>query len=245
MKIMASNPITSWQTDGEAMETVKTLCSWAPKSLRMVTAAWNENTLAPWKKNYDQPRQHIKKQRHYFANKGPSSQSCGFSSSHVWMLELDHKGECRRIDAFELWCWRRLESPLDCEEIQPVHPKGNQSWIFIGRTNAEAATPILWPPDAKNWLTGKDPDAGEDWRQEEKGTTEGNMVGWDHWLDGHEFDQASWVGDGQESLACCSPWGHRVGYDRVTELNWFMLLFISLRKITNVCCIFFCLPLAS
>ena len=98
------------------------------------------------------------------------------------------KAECRRIDAFELWCWRKLfESPLDCEEIQPVHPKRNQSWIFIGRTDIEAETPILWPPDMKNWLTGKDPEAGKDWRQEEKGTTEDEMVGWYHQLNGHEF----------------------------------------------------------
>ena len=143
MKIMASNPITSWQTDGEAMETVKTLCSWAPKSLRMVTAAWNENTLAPWKKNYDQPRQHIKKQRHYFANKGPSSQSCGFSSSHVWIWELDYKESWVPKN----WCFwtvvleKTLHSPLDSKESHPVHPKGNQSWIFIGSTDVE--TPII------------------------------------------------------------------------------------------------------
>ena len=94
------------------------------------------------------------------------------------------KAECWRIDAFELWCWRKLESPWDCKEIQPVHPKGNQSWIFIGRTDAEAKTPIFWPSDAKNWLIGKDPDAGRDWRQEEKGTTEDEMVGWYHRFDG-------------------------------------------------------------
>ena len=97
-----------------------------------------------------------------------------------------------------------LESPLDSKEIQPVHPKGNQSWIFIGKTDAEAETPILWPPDVKNWLTGKDPDAGKDRRQEEKGTTEGEMVGWHDWLDGHEFEQVLGVGDGQESKAYCS-----------------------------------------
>ena len=108
--------------------------------------------LTPWKESYDQPRQHVKKQRQYFVNKGPSSQGYGFSSSHVWMLELTErkKAEHQRIDAFELWCWRRLESPLDCTEIQPVHPKGYQSWVFTGRTDAEAETPILWPPDAKS-----------------------------------------------------------------------------------------------
>ena len=101
---------------------------------------------------------------------------------------------------------KTLESPLDCKEIQPVHPKGNQSWILIGRTDAEAETPILRPPDVKNWLTGKDPDAGKDWRQEEKGTTEDEMVGWHHQLEGHEFEQAPGVDDGQGSLACCCPW---------------------------------------
>ena len=145
-------------------------------------------TLTPWKESYDQPRQHIKKQRHYFANKGPSSQSNGFSSSHVWMWDFLKKAEHWRIDAFELWCWRRLLSPLDCKEVQPVHPKGNQYWIFIVRTDAEAEAPIFWPSDAKNWLTGKDPDAGKDWRWEEKGTTEDEMVGWHHQLDGHEFE---------------------------------------------------------
>ena len=104
---------------------------------------------------------------------------------------------------------KTLESPLDCKEIQPVHPKGNQSWIFFGRTDVEAETPILWPPDVKNWLSGKNPDAGKDWRQEEKGMTEDEMVGWHHRLSGHEFEQAPGVGDGQESLACCSPWGHK------------------------------------
>ena len=98
------------------------------------------------------------------------------------------KTECWRIDAFELWCWRTLESPLDCKEIQAVHPKGNQSWIVIGRTDDEAETPILWSPDAKNWLIWKDHDDGNDWRQEEKGTTEDEMVGWHHWLNGHESE---------------------------------------------------------
>ena len=113
--------------------------------------------LASWKKSYDQPRQHIKKQRHYFANKGPSSQSYGFSNSHVWMWKLDHK-EGWRLKNWRFWTVvleKTIESPLDCKEIQPVHPKGNQSWIFIGRTDAEAENPILWPPDVKSKLTGK------------------------------------------------------------------------------------------
>ena len=128
--------------------------------------------LTPWKKIYDQPRQHIKNQRHYFANKGPSSQNYGFSSSHVWMWELDYKESWAPKN---WWFWtvvlaKTLESSLDCKEIQPVHPKGNQSWIFIGRTDVEAKTPILWPLDMKNWLTGKDPAAGKDWRLLDWGT---------------------------------------------------------------------------
>ena len=114
---------------------------------------------------------------------------------------------------------KTLESPLDCKEIQSVHPKGNQSWIFTGRTDVEAETPILWPPDAKSWLIWKDPDAGKDWRQEEKGMTEDEMVGWHHRLNGHEFMQTLGVGDGQRGMACCNPWGHRES-DTTEWLNW-------------------------
>ena len=155
---------------GKQCKQWETLFSWAPKSLQMVTVAM---TLALWKKSYDQPRQHTKKQRHHFTNKGLSSQGYGFSSSHVWMWELDYKESW----ALKNWCFwtvileKIFESPLDCKEIQPVHPKGNQSWIFIGRTDAEAETPIRWSSDAKNQLIGKDPDAGKDWRQEEMGKT--------------------------------------------------------------------------
>ena len=127
-------------------------------------------------------KQHIKKQRHYFANKDPSSKSYGFSSSHVWMWELDHK-ESWAPKNWHFWTVvleRTLEGPLECKEIQPVHPKGDQSWVFIGRTDVVAETPILWPPDAKSWLIRKDPDAGKDWGQEEKGTTEDEMVGLHH-----------------------------------------------------------------
>ena len=126
-----------------------------------------------------------------------------------WMWELD----CEEIWVPKDWCFwtvvleKTLESPLDCMEIQPVHSKGDQSWMFIRRTDAEAETPILWPPHAKTWLMWKDPDAGKDWRQEEKGTTEDEMVGWHHRLNGHEFEQALGVGDGQGSLACCDSWG--------------------------------------
>ena len=146
-------------------------------------------TLTPWKESYDQPRQHIKKQRHYFANKGPFSQGYSFSSGHVWMWELD----CEENWVPKNWCFwtvvleKNLESPLDCKVIQPVHPKGDQSWVFTGRTDAEAETPILWPPHAKIWLIEKDPDAGRDWGQREKEMSEDEMAGWYHLLDGHEF----------------------------------------------------------
>ena len=129
------------------------------------------------------------------------------------------KAEHRRIHAFEPWCWRRLESPLDCKEIKPVNPKGNHSWILIERTDAEAETPILRPPDVKNWLIGKDPDTGKDWRQEEKGMTEDKMVGWHHRLDGYEFEQALGIDEGQGSLVCCTPWGHKK-WGLNEQLNW-------------------------
>ena len=148
-------------------------------------------TLAPWKESYDKPTQYIKKQRQYFANKGLSSQSYGFSSGHVWMWDLDYK------ESWMLkknWCFwtvvleETLESPLGCKEIHPVHPKENQTLFFIGKTDTEAETPILWSPNAKNWLIWKDPDAGKDWRWEEKGVTEDVMVGWQYRLNGHEFE---------------------------------------------------------
>ena len=179
---------------------------------------------ASWKKSYDKFRQHIKKQRHYFANKGSSSLSCGFSTSHVWMWNLD----CKERWAPMNWCFwtvvleKTLEHSLDCKEIQPVHPKGDESWKFTGRTDAETETPILWPPDAKNWLIWKDPIAGKDWRWEEKGMTENEMVGWHHWLNRHEFEQALGVGDGQGGLACCSPWGCKE-LDTTERLNWMIL----------------------
>ena len=145
----------------------------------MVTAAMKLKDTCFLEESYDQPRQHIKKQRHYFSDKGPSSQSYGFSSSHAWMWELNHKESW----ALKNWCFwtvvleKTLESPLDCMEVKPIHPKGNQSWIFIGRTDTEAGAPILWLPDAKNWLLRTDPDSGKGWEQEAKG-----MTGWDGWM---------------------------------------------------------------
>ena len=131
------------------------------------------------------------------------------------------KSERQRINAFELWCWRRLlrVPSLDCKEIQPVHPKGDQSWVFIGRTDAEAETPVLWPPHAKSWLIWKDPDAGRDWGQEEKGTTEDEMAGWIHRLDERESEWTPGVGDGQGGLACCDSWGRKES-DTTERLNW-------------------------
>ena len=152
---------------------------------------------APWKKSYNQPRQHIKKQRHYFANKSPSSKIVVFQVVKYRCWELDRKESW----APKNWCFwtvvleKTLESPLDCKEIKLVNPEGNQSWIFTGRTDAES--PVLWPPDARSQLIEKDPYAGKDWRQEETGMTEDAMIGWHHWLEGHKFEQALGVGDGQ------------------------------------------------
>ena len=165
----------------------QTSVSWAPKSLQMVTVHESKRYLHFGRKamtNLDS----ILQSRYITAEKDLSSQSCGFSSSRVWMWELDHKeGWALKNCCFQTVVLEKtLESPLDCKEIKPVHPKGNQSWILIGRTNAEAEAPILWPPDAKSQLSGKDPDAGKDWRWE-KGTTD-EMAGWHHWLNGHEFE---------------------------------------------------------
>ena len=150
-----------------------------------------------------------------------SSKSYGFSSSHVRIWDLDHKEGW----APKNWCFqivvlkKTLKSPLVSKEIKPVNPKGNQPWIFLGRTDAEAEAPILWPPDAKSWLTGKDPDIGKDWGQEENGVTEDEMVVWYHWLNGHEFEQIPGDSEGQRSLACCSPRGCKE-WDTTERLNW-------------------------
>ena len=179
----------------------------------------------------------LKKQRHYFANKGPSSQGYGFSSSHVWMWELDHK----ETWAPKNWCFwtmeleKTLESPLDCKEIQPVHPKGNESWIFIGRTDAEAEV----PPDVKSRLIGKDRDAGKDWGQEEKGVTENEMVEWHHRINRHEFEKIQGNSEGQGNLACFSSWGCKE-FDTTYWLNnndQFIVKFIF-----NCICLFWKCP---
>ena len=174
---------------GKQWKQWQALFSWAPKSQQM-TATMKLKDACSLEEKLWEPRQHIKKQRHYFANKGPSSISYCFSSSHLWMWELDYKESW----LLKNWCFwtvvleEILESPLDCKEIQPVHSKGDQSWVFIGRTDAKAETLVLCPPHAKSWLIGKDPDAGKDWRQGVKGTTEDEMVGWHHQLDECEFE---------------------------------------------------------
>ena len=200
---MASKSITSWQIDGEKVEkvtdfiflsskiTVDSNCSHGIKRhLLLERKAMTDIVL---------------KSRDHFANKGLYSQDYGFSSSHVRMWELDHKeGWTLKNSCFSTVVLERtLESPLDCKEVKPVNPEGNQPWIFIGRTDAEA--PILWSPGAKSQLIGKDPDAGKDWGKEEKGMIEDEMVGWPHWLHGNEFERIQGVGEGQRSLAYCSP----------------------------------------
>ena len=157
-------------------------------------------------------------QRHYFVNKGPSSQGYGFSSGHVWIWELDYKESW----VLKNWCFlleKTLESPLDCKEIQPIHSEGDQPWDFFGRNDVKAETPVLWPPRAKSWLIGKDSDAGRDWGQEEKGTTEDKMAGWHHLLDAHEFGWTPGIGDGQGGLECCNSWGRKES-DTTERLNW-------------------------
>ena len=216
-KIIASGPITSWEIDGETVSdfiflgskiTADGDCSHEIKRHLLL----GRNVMT----NLD----NIQKHRHYFANKSPSSQGYGFSCGHVWMWELD----CEEGWVPKNWSFwtvvleKTLESPLDCKEIQPVHSE-DQPWDFFGRNDAKAETPVLWPPHAKSWLIGKDSDAGRGWGQEEKGTTEDEMAGWHHWLNGHESEWTPRVGDGQGGLACCDSWGCKES-DTTERLNW-------------------------
>ena len=163
----------------------------------------------------------IFKSRDTACQKGPSSQGYGFSSGYLWMWELD----CEESWVPKNWCFwtvvleKTLENPLNCKEIQQVHSKGDQSWMFFGRKDAKAETPVLWPPHAKSWLIGKDSDVGRDWGQEEKGTTEDEMAGWHHWLDGREFKWTPGADDEQGGLVCCNSWGRKKS-DRTEWLNW-------------------------
>ena len=203
---MASSPITSRQIDREAMETVRDFILGGSK----ITADGNGSHEI--KRHPLLGRKVMTNLDSILKNRDITLPTevhllMSFSSSHVWMWELDYK-ESLALKNWRFWTVvleKTLESSLDCKEIQPVNPQGNQSWIFIGRTDVKTEPPILWPHDAKSWLIGKDPDAGQDWRQEEKGMTEDEMVGWHHRLDGHVFEQAPGVGDGQGSLVCYSP----------------------------------------
>ena len=195
---MASGPITSWQIDGETMETVRGFIFLVSKITADADCSHEiKRHLLLGRKAVTNLDSILKSRDITFPIKVRLVKAMVFPvvmyGRESWTIK---KAECWRPDAFELWNWKRLECSLDCKEIKPVNPKGNQSWINIGRTDAGAGTPILWPPKAKSWLVGKDPDDGKDWRQEERGTTEDKMAGWHHWLNGHEFEQA--LGDGSE-----------------------------------------------
>ena len=236
-KIMASGPITSRQIDRETVETVAYFIFLGSK----ITANGDCSHEIKWRlllgrkvmTNLDSILRSIL--RLYFANKGLCSQGYGFSSGHVWMWELHYKESWVPKN----WCFwtvvleKTLESSLDCKEIQLVHHKGDQSWVFMWRTDVESETPVLWPPDAKSWLICKDPDARKDWGQEEKGRTEDEMVGWHHRLNEHGFGWTLGVGDGQGGLACCRSWGCKVS-DTIERLNWNeCVILICISVVTN------------
>ena len=187
---------------GKTWKQLQIFSSLAPKSLQMVTAAMKSKDAASWKESYDKPRQHIKSivKAMVFPVVMYWCESWTRKKAKHWGIAFQDSWESKKKK-------KTLESPLDCKEIQPVNPKGNQSWMFILRIDAEV--PILWPSDVKSWLIGKDPDAGKDWRQEEQGMTKDEMVRRHHWLNGHEFEQAPGDSEGQGGLGCCSPWGHK------------------------------------
>ena len=218
-KVIASGPITSWQIDGGTMEAVRDFIFLGSK----ITADGDcsheiKRCLLLGRKAMTNLDSVLKSRDITLPTKVHLVKTMVFPVV-VWMWELDHKENWASKD----WCFwtvvveKTLESPLDCKEIKPVNSKGNQSWIFIGRTDAEAETPILWPPDVKSWIIRKDSDVGKDWRQEEKGMT-GWHGGWRQWLNEHEFEQASGDGEGQRSLVCCSPWGYKES-DMTEQLN--------------------------
>ena len=210
-KIMASSPVTSWQIERGKVEAVTDFLVLGSFGADGDCSHEIKGCLLLGRKVRTNLDSILKKQRHQFADKGLYGQICGFSGSHVWMWEMDHKEGW----VLKNWCFlivvleKTTESPWDCKEIKPVNPKGNQPWIFIGRTDAEAEAPILQLPDVTSQLIGKDPDAGKDWRQNEKGAIEDEMVGWHHQLNALEFEQTPGDSEGQGSLPCCSPWGRK------------------------------------
>ena len=219
---MASGPTTSWETDGETVETVSDFIFLGSK----ITADGDcsheiKRRLLLGRKVMTNLDSILKSRDITLPTKVLLVKAMVFSSGHLWMWELD----CEESSAPKNWCFwtvvleKTLESPLDCKEIQPVHSEGDQPWDFFGGNDAEAETPVLWPPPAKSWLIGKDPDAGRDWGQEEKGTTEDEMAGWHHRLDGRESQWTPGVGDGQGGLACCDSWGRKES-DTTERLNW-------------------------
>ena len=204
---MASGPITSWQIDGEIAETVTVFILGGSKIIADSDFCHEiKRRLLLGRKVMTNLDSILKSRGIILPTKVHLVKAMVFPvvmyGCESWTIK---KAECRRIDAFELWCWRRILRVPDCKEIQAVHPKGDQAWVFIGKTDVEAEIPILWPLDAKSWLIWKDPCTGKDWGQEEKGVTEDEMVGWHHQLNGHGFEQTLGGSEGQGSLTCCSP----------------------------------------
>ena len=219
-KIMASGPITSWEIDGETVETVSGFFGGSEITADGEFSHEIKRCLLLGRKIMTNLDSILKSREVTLPTKVRLVKAMVFSSSHVWMWVLDYK-ESWALKNWLFWTVvlrKTLERPLDSKEIQPVHPKGNQSWIFIGKTDAEAEIPILRPPDAKNGLIWKDPDAGKDWRQEETGMSEDEKFGWHHPLYGCEFEQAPGDGEGQGRLACCHPWGHKES-DTIEQLK--------------------------
>ena len=234
-KIIAFGPITSWQIDGETVETVSDFISLGSK----ITADGDcsheiKRRLLLGRKFMTKLDNILNSRDITLPTKVHLVKAMVFSSIHVWMWELDYKESW----APKNWCFwsvvleKTLESPLDCKELQPVNPEGNQSWIFIGRIDAEAEAPIFWPPDAKNWLTGKDPDAGEDWGRRKRGW---QRIRWHYQPNGHKFEKTLGVGDGQGSLACCSSRGHKES-DMTEQLNWTELNYLIPHQYLSLHC---------
>ena len=226
MKIKASSPITSWQVDGEITATVRDFIFLGSKTTENSNCIHEIKMLAPWEKAMTNLDSILKSRDITLQTKVHLVKAMVFPVVVLWMWELDYKESW----VSKNWCFwavlseKTVESPLDCKKIQPVNPKGNQSWIFTWRSDIEAETPIFWPPDGKNWLIGKDPDAGKDWRQEEKGRTEDEIVGWHHRMNGYDFEQAQKLVMDREAWCALVLGLQRVRHNWVTELNWIILL---------------------